>query len=162
GPAGDLNLCCLIREVAVVVQKSALFSALAVDPTGLADGEFAIVTQGFSMRQRVVPNEPGRRISQGIDVAILHAIRVAAGKASEGTLQVIGRYTRVGPLMTVGAQDGRAISIVQQRKFPHELVLVGRDLFPENAKFRIAIPALSIAEDLVISSVFLNDINHMF
>ena len=62
-------------------------------------------------------------------------------------------------IVAVGAQDAAAIGVVQQRKIADELVLVGRDAFAENAQIRVAVAGRHVAENLVVSSVFLDDIN---
>src|SRR5207247_10954665 len=50
---------------------------------------------------------------------------------------------------------------IEERKFAHHFVLIGRDLFAKNAEGRIAIAAPLIAEHLIVGAVLLDNINDM-
>ena len=61
--------------------------------------------------------------------------------------------------MAVGAEDAAAVGVVQQHEITDEFVLVGGDLFAERTQIRVAIAGRYIAEHLVVSPVFLDDVN---
>src|SRR5258705_5895197 len=63
--------------------------------------------------------------------------------------------------MTIGAQNPRAIGVVEQHEIAHQLVLIGGDALAKNAERRIAIAPRLIAEHLIVSAVFFDDVNHM-
>jgi hypothetical protein len=50
--------------------------------------------------------------------------------------------------VAVGAENASAVGVVQQCEFPHQLVLVGRDAFAEDAERGIAVAEPEGAEDL--------------
>src|SRR5205814_2088814 len=52
-----------------------------------------------------------------------------------------------------------AINVVQQHELAHQLVVVGRHVLAEQAKLRRAVPLLDIAEHLVVSAIFLDDVD---
>ncbi len=62
-------------------------------------------------------------------------------------------------LWPVGAQDAAAIGVVQQREFADELVLVRRDARAEGAEAGVAVAFLHVAENLVVRTVLLDDVN---
>src|SRR5262245_29235628 len=64
--------------------------------------------------------------------------------------------------MAVRAENTRAVAIIEQDKFANYFVLIGRKAFAENAKRRIAVALSDIAEYLIVSPIFLNNVNNMF
>ena len=64
--------------------------------------------------------------------------------------------------MTFGAEDSRAVGVVQEDEFASDLVLVRGKFFTENAKLGLAVAFGNITENLIIGAVFFDDINDMF
>ena len=64
--------------------------------------------------------------------------------------------------MPVSAQDAAAIGIIEKDEFPDHLVLVGSHLLAEKAEGRIPVSFGDVPQHLVVSPVFLDDVNHMF
>src|SRR5580704_4054584 len=88
--------------------------------------EFAEIADGLAVRERVVPDKTGGRIRQRVAVILAAAARITARKSRELALHVIRRDAGVGPIVAVRAQRAAAISVVEQNKIAHELVLVWR------------------------------------
>ena len=63
--------------------------------------------------------------------------------------------------MAVGTQDAAAVSVVEEDEFPHYFVLIGSHLLSEKTKGRVAVSFRDIAQNLVIGSVFLDDVDDM-
>ena len=123
-------------------------------------GEFAEISDSFSVRERVVPDKARRRIRQRILAAFAKSSRrIAAGPAGKFALDIIRSKGAVGPLMAVRAQNAATISIVQQAEITDELVLVRRHAPAKNAQVRVTISFAHVAENLVVTAVFLDDIN---
>ena len=86
------------------------------------------------MREHIVPNETCGRIRECICAVEFHAIGVTAGKPCERALNIISDDSCIGPLMTISAENARAIDVVKQHGVTHERVEVWRDLFTKDAE----------------------------
>ncbi len=128
----------------------------------LGDAEFAVVAQRLAMGDGVVPDESRGRVGQRIHVVVVHAVRVTARETGEGPLHVVGGDGSVGPLVTVGAEDARAVGVVEQRELAGQLVLVGRDTLAEDAERGVAVALFHVPEHLVVGAVLFDDIDHVF
>jgi len=64
--------------------------------------------------------------------------------------------------MAFSAENAGAVSVVEQSEFADKLVLVGINVFAEDAEARIAIGFFDIAQDLVVCAVFFNYVNDVF
>ena len=84
---------------------------------------------------------------------------IAARKAGEALLHVVGGEGRIRPLVTVGAENAGAIGVVEQHEIARELVLVGRDPLAEDAECGVAVALGDVAEDLVVGAVLLDDVD---
>ena len=157
--AGNLDRAGLVDEVAVAVQDAGAAALRLVPPMRLGDGELAVVAQCLAVRDDIVPDEPGGRIGQRVHGAVGPAEGIAAGEAGEGALHVIVGHGAVRPLMAVGAENARAIGVVEQDELTHHLVVVGRDLLAEDAERRVAVALGQIAEHLVVGAVLLDDVD---
>ena len=110
----------------------------------------------------VIPEKPGWRIRKGIDIALFHTIGVTPRKRCKALFHVIGGDRGRTPLMPIRAQDPTAVGIVEQHKLLHQLVLIGSYLSTKNAKVTIPSSLLQIPEYLIVGSILLDDVNHMF
>ncbi len=63
--------------------------------------------------------------------------------------------------MAVGAHVAIDVEIVEQHKLARQLVMVGADIFLEEAQRRIALALADIAQHLIIGTIFFDDIEHM-
>ena len=124
-------------------------------------GEFAKIRHRPAMRRRVVPDEPRRGIRERIASVRLAAGGITPGPAGERALHIITGQGAVGPLMAVGAQNTAAVGVIQQGELGDKFVLVRGHARAEHAQVRAAVACLHVAEHLVISAVFLDEINHM-
>ena len=61
--------------------------------------------------------------------------------------------------MSIRTQNSIAVGIIEQHEVAHQLVLIRRNAFSENAERRIAVAALVIPEHLIVSAVFFDDIH---
>src|SRR5688572_10742505 len=113
------------------------------------------------MGEHVVPDEAAWRVSNGVYIRVLHTVRITARETSERFLHIIGRDAGVRPLMAVRAENDGAIGVIEQHELAHHFVLVRRDAFLEDAERRIAVTFLDVAEDLIVSTVFLDDIDNV-
>src|SRR5262249_28266821 len=105
----------------------------------------------------VVPQKAARRKRE----RVAPFVGIAAREAAKGLLQVVGDVSLVDPLMPIGAEDATAIEVIEQRKLPHEGMVVGRYAFAEHHQAGVAVAFLQVAEDLVIGAVFLDDIDNV-
>jgi len=64
--------------------------------------------------------------------------------------------------VAVGAENARAVGVVEQHELIDHLVLVYRNIGAENAKVGIAASFLMRPENLVVSAVLLDHVDHMF
>ncbi len=106
-----------------------------------------------------VPDEARRRPGQGIRLVAAHAVGITARKIGERSLQVIVGQGRRAPLMPVGAEDPGAVGVVQQHEIAGQLVLIGCDSPAEHAQGRVAVALRHVAQHLVESAIFLDDVN---
>ena len=63
--------------------------------------------------------------------------------------------------MAIGRDFALHIEIIKQHEVIGQGVQVGRDIFRENAKLRVAVAFFDIAENLVVCPVLLDNINAM-
>ena len=61
--------------------------------------------------------------------------------------------------MAVAGNVSTVIEIVEDTELTAELVLIGRDLFAIHRQGWVAIAIAEIAEDLVVSAIFSNDVD---
>ena len=131
----------------------------AVAPRDGGGHELAVVADADAVLERVVPDEPGGRVGEGILAVFAHAVGITAGKAGETFFQVVGREGRRAPLVAIGAEDASAVGVIEQHEIAHELVLIGRDALAEDAERRIAVAGRDVAEDLVVGAVFFDHVD---
>ena len=124
--------------------------------------ELPVIAQRLAVRDRVVPDKPGRRVGNCVGFVGAHAIRITARPACERFFQIIGAERGGGPLMAVGTEDAGAISIIEEGKLADHLVLIGSDPLAEDAKRCIAVAARIIAQNLIIRAIFFNHVNDVF
>ena len=74
----------------------------------------------------------------------------------------VGGVGGVGPGVAVDADFAVAEEVIEQDELFGELVMVGRDLAAEDGEAGVAVTLLEIAEDLVVSPVFLDDVDDVF
>ena len=110
------------------------------------DHEFAVISNRDSVSDGVVPDETGRRVGQGIDIIVAHAVGIAAWESGKALFHVIGADRRRAPLMSVRAEDAGTVGVVQQHEFIDHLVLVRRDLATEDAKIRSTTAAIQMRQ----------------
>ena len=104
---------------------------------------------------------PAGGIGQGVLAAFVARGRIAAGESGEGFFHVIRGQGAVAPLVAVGTFAPATIGVVQQDKFVDGLVLVGGDVFAEEAEGSVALAFLDVPKDLVVGSVLLDNIYDM-
>ena len=63
--------------------------------------------------------------------------------------------------MAFGAVDPRAVGVVEQHELAADLVLVGGDVFAEDAQVLAAVALRHVTEHLIVRTVFLDDIDHV-
>src|SRR6185369_4319784 len=97
----------------VIVEKSRRLGFGFVLPACFGDGELAVVAQGFTMGDDVVPDETSRRVRQRIHPTIGHAMDVTAWKTGKRFFQILIHDSAVGPLMTISAEDSGAIGVIE-------------------------------------------------
>ena len=61
--------------------------------------------------------------------------------------------------MAVGAQNAAAIGIIEQDEIANQLVLIRGDSLAKNAEGWIAFALREIAQDLVVSAIFFDDVD---
>src|SRR4051812_32891360 len=84
-----------------------------------------------------------------------------------GALVEIGSNGGIAPAMAIHADLAIAVEIIQQDIFTGQLMMIGGDPFAIEAKSRVAIAngltpsVFQVAQDLVVGSVLLDDIQHV-
>ena len=63
--------------------------------------------------------------------------------------------------MAIGADVRVDIKVIEEHKLAGQLVMIGRDVFPEQEKRGIAVAFFHIAQYLIVGAVLLHDINDM-
>ena len=61
--------------------------------------------------------------------------------------------------MAVRAQNAATIGVVQQAKIADDFVFVRRHALAENAQIRVAVAFAHVAKHLIVSAIFLDDID---
>jgi hypothetical protein len=77
-------------------------------------------------------------------------------------LDEIARVSAHGPLVTVGADGGFRVKIVEQDEVTGQLMLVRRHFFREQTEVRVAVAFLHVAQDLIVRAVLLDDVEDIF
>ena len=151
-PGLDLHL---VGAVSVVgVEVGPLRPLRGRDP-GL--DELAVVAEGLAVRQGVVPEEAARGVGQRV-VAV---VGVAADEAAEVAFEVVGGVGLGRPGVAVGRKHARTIEVVEQDKLLRQGMLVRCDRARKQHQRRVAVALGHVAENLVIGSVFLDDVDDM-
>ena len=73
-------------------------------------------------------------------------------------LDGVGRVRPGRERVSVEADFGIDVEVVEQHELPRERVCVGRDVFAEDRERRIAVAQLDVAEDLVVRAVLADDV----
>src|SRR5262249_22163416 len=74
------------------------------------------------------------------------------------TGDVIGVVGHCGPWMSVGRDVPIAVQVVEQDELVGQLVVVRRDLLAAHHEALVAVAAGNVAENLVVSAVFVDDV----
>lgn len=102
-----------------------------------------------------------RKPVAGIDERVAAVERIGADETAVGLLDVVGDECLRAPLMAVGRVRAAVIEVVQQHELLGERVLVGRHLAPELHQVRITVALRQRAQHLIVSPVFLDDVEHV-
>ncbi len=137
----------------IAIQKSGLVAGDRVFPMRHSVAELAEIADGFAVADGVVPNKTRRGIDERIAAA------VTARPAGEAALHVIRDHGGISPFMAIGAQDAAAVSVIQQHKIADELVFIRRHALAELNEVGIAVAFGHVAENLVVGTIFLDDVN---
>jgi len=160
GAAAKLNAAFAGLVLAPEIAPGDTLLAFGVFPAGLGKHPFAVIAKAFAVRQRVIPQETGRGPGQRIGAILAFAAGITAGSVGgDLTFHVFVGDGAVGPLVAVGALDPGAVGVVQQDKLPGDPVLVGRELFAEDAEAGVTVAFGHVAENLVVGAVFLDDVD---
>src|SRR6202040_2870373 len=68
---------------------------------------------------------------------------------------------RRAPWPAISAHLARVEEIIERHETPGESVLVGRNCGTEESEVRFAIATPQISQDLIVGSVFLDDVDHV-
>ena len=126
-------------------------SPAVLDPLAVAAIAHSL---GGGLVPEVTAGRPG-----GLVVSAFRRIRnaaIAPVAQRPEPLDEIGRIGAHRPFMAVGADLALDVEVVEQHEFTRQGVMVGRDRLGKQAEVRVAVALLHIAEDLVISPVFLD------
>ena len=74
--------------------------------------EFAVVADRLAMQNGVIPDESSRGVRQSVGFVVTHSVGVTTREAGKALFEIGGRERGRAPLMTVGAQNTTAVSIV--------------------------------------------------
>src|SRR5437773_5740241 len=124
----------------------------------------AVANTGLSA---AIPNVPPRRSSDGIEIALRYVdiqllVRAAAITQRPSLLDKVGRIGAHRPLVTIGRHLAVAVKIIQEDELAHQLMVIGRDSLAHETQAGIAVAGGDVAEHLIISPIFFNDVNAMF
>ena len=135
-----------------------------------ADDEFAVVAIGDSVVSEIFPEEAAGRfacvgeIVFDSDAGQKSAFRIvgvlfASIADGPGFFDIIGDGSRVGPDVAVAGDIATIVEIVEDAELASESVLIGRDVFAVHDERRIAVGGGDIAEDLIVGTIFLDDVD---
>src|SRR5271157_2779855 len=74
---------------------------------------------------------------------------------------VVAGDGRGGPYVSVAGNFTAVVEVVENAKLPRQLMLVGRDVFAVHHQRRIAVRLANVAEDLIVSTVLLDHVDHV-
>ncbi len=112
-------------------------------------------------RNRVRPDVSGRwRIRR---LAAFVVVKIAALRVTRRPelLRVVRRDPGRRPVMPVRAHIRVDVKIVEQHKLARQLVMIRRGILIEQRQRRIAISLPELPQHLIVSAIFLDDVNHV-
>src|ERR1700737_2057793 len=86
---------------------------------------------------------------------------VAAVTDGPGFGDVVGDGSSSGPDVAVTGHVAAIIEIVEDAELTGEFVLVGSDILAVHGQRAIAVASAEIAEDLIVSTILFNNVNHV-
>ena len=110
------------------------------------------------MIQGIIPQKAGFGIGHGI----VQHMGITSEPGTYIFLDIIRYYGSICPNMALGRTLSGGFVIVKQDVFANQLVYVRGNFFPESTEPGIAISLFNIPQDLVVGSVFFDDVNDMF
>src|SRR5271157_3921232 len=134
--------------------------------------ELAVVAVGQVVPGQVPPEIAGRRIIY-VGNAEVHRDNVTHGPLEvvtallaaiddlPGFLVVVAGDGRGGPYVSVAGNFTAVVEVVENAKLPRQLMLVGRDVLAVHHQRRIAVRLANVAEDLIVSTVLLDHVDHV-
>src|ERR1700756_3638087 len=134
--------------------------------------KFAVVAKANVVAREIVPEKSGVRI---VDVGLIVFQRIFIGHLTLEVVSallaaisdlpslfvVVGGDRSRGPEMTVTRNFSAIVKVVEHAELQRELVLVGCDVFAVHGKRGIAVADLQVSQNLVVGSIFLDDVKHV-
>src|SRR4029077_3000830 len=134
--------------------------------------EFAIVAIAHVIACEVIPKKASGRI---VDIGLIMLQRIFVGYLAlkivraflsavgdgPGFLVVVAGDRCGGPEMAVSRNFSAVVKIIEHAELQRQLVLIGRDVLAEHGERRIAVADFQIAKNLIVGTVFLDDVDDM-
>ncbi len=118
------------------------------------------------MLREIVPEETGPGIVHN-GKALLESVAEILGTLTSSInngpnfFDIVGTRGSIGPEMAVGGDFSAIIKVVEHSELQREFVLVGRNLSAIHGQRGIAVARRQIAENLIVSAIFLENVDHM-
>ncbi len=125
-------------------------------------GKFAIAAVADAIALAVVPNKSAFVIGNFSFAFGSIAATAAAIAAGPCFFEVVRGICTHAPVVAIGAHFAIGIKVVEQHKLCGQLVLIGGIFFAKKQQRSIAIATRNITKYLIVSSVFFDDVKHVF
>lgn len=124
---------------------------------GQAAGVFAVDLDGLAVFESEIPD--GAAAGDADRIGAIEGVTAALVAGPHG----VGDFIGLGePLVAIGTVAAGGVKVIEENELAGEGMVVGCDSFAEHGEGGITVAFFEIAEDLIVGSVFLDDVDDVF